>query len=508
MKVQKEKSQGELTFTIVIEADDIQKAKKDVARKLSRELRIPGFRPGKAPYQVVVRYLGGEQALLEAVLDEHLVGWLEEALKPYMDEIADLDLLDRPEIKGLEEGAEELTIILRVPAKPAVVELGPLPDLSDVDVETISEEEIEESIREILEELREEQATWIPTSGPVEYGDLITVNLEGRLLTGETVLELKEHEVRLPPQEAGEEKSPKVLVAGQESQALSPDRFWEPFRGMRVGETREFSVAYPEDWPHQPFAGRTVMYRVTLLDLKKPVLPAIDDELAQLVGDFETLEELRQKIREDVVTEAETAKKERLKLALLNKLVEASHIELSPRIVDRRVEEELEEIEDLLSAQGLSLDIYLEQQGKTREAYVAELRQELETDIKRALVVHEYGKKHGISITLEEGIAYLTIQGIQPSPEPELNEALLLNAVETVYLRKTLNKLLADVTGEPEEVLPETKIAEEIRRLKEKSGTPQEEQEGGQESAEAVEAGEASAPPPAAAPVEEEGKSA
>lgn len=508
MKVQKEKSQGELTFTIVIEADEIQKARKDVARKLSRELRIPGFRPGKAPYQVVVRYLGGEQALLETVVEEYLPTWLEEALKPHFDEIDDLDLMDRPEIKGLEEGAQEITITLRVPAKPTV-ELGPLPSLSDVDVEAIPEEEVEKSVREILEELREEQATWIPTSGPAEYGDLATVNLEGRLLTGETVLDLKEYEVRIPSEEPDEEAPSQVLVAGQESQPLSPDRFWEPFRGMRVGETREFSVAYPEDWPHEPFAGRTVLYRVTLLDLKKPVLPALDDELAQLVSDFETLDELRQKIREDVVAQAEEQRKERLKLALLDKLVEASRFEISPRLIDHKVQEELERIENLLRAQGLSLDAYLAKEGKTREEYVAELRQEIETDIKRAAVISAYGKEHNVSVRVQEGIAYLLTRNIPPTTDRELNEAMLLNAVETVFLRKTLNKLLADVTGEPEEVLPETKMAEEIvqaaQKAEEEESTPQEKQEGGQlaESAEVAEPVETSTPPSATSAEEE-----
>ncbi len=473
MKVQKERSQGELTFTITVEADDLKKAKQRVTRQLSRELRIPGFRPGKVPYQVLLRYLGGERALLEAVLEEYLPKWLQEALEPHLDEIADLELMDRPEIQGLEEEAEELTIVIKAPAVPTA-ELGPLPGPEDVEGEPV--EVSEEAVEEILAGLREEHATWIPASGPVEYGDLITIDLEGRLLTGETVVDLKDHEVRLPPEEPeeeGEEEeeagAEKILLPGEAIKAAPPERFWSFFRGMSVGQTREFSIAYPEDWPHELAAGRTVLYRVTLKDLKKPVLPALDDELAQMVGDFETLEELRQKVREDIRTTAEERAKEHMKLALLDKLVEASHVEVSPRLVERRVEEILEEIENGLKTQGLSLDEYLEREGKTRDEYVAELREEVERDIKRVTVLSAYGTERKITVSPDEVMALLAMEGILPPPTApaDVVQAAISEYAQRVFARKALNRLLAEATGQPEEPLPETKLAEELKRVQE-----------------------------------------
>ncbi len=505
MKVHKEKSQGELIITITIEADDLKKAKQRVAKKLSRELRIPGFRPGKVPYQVLLRYLGGEKALLEAVFEEYLFQWLEKALEPHLDEIADLELMERPEIQGLEEGAEELTITVRAPAVPTA-ELGPLPSPEEIEQEPV--EIPEEAVEEALTQLQEEHATWIPTSGPAEYGDLITIDLEGRLLTGELVADLKDHEIRLPSESEEEEEEPeaeKILVPGQETQAAPPERFWSFIRGMSVGQTREFSIAYPEDWPHELTAGRTVLYRVTLKDLKKPILPALDDELAQMVGDFETLEELREQVRKDIQATAEEQAKDILKLRVLDKLVEASQIEISPRLIEHRVEEIIEEIENRLKAQGLSLDEYLQHEGKTRDEYVAELREKTERDIKRATVLSAYGKERNITVSPDEAAALMAIAGILPPPTVpiEVAEAMFTEYTQRVFVRKALNKLLAEVMGEPEEPLPEVQLAEELKRVQKEAQeeTPEqtEEQPEGEEQKQEQEAEKAAESAPAEA---------
>ncbi|MDQ7029647.1 MAG: trigger factor [Ardenticatenia bacterium] len=243
MNVERTHQDGELIFTITVGRDELQAAKRKAAKKLARELRVPGFRPGKAPYQVIVRYLGGEQALLHEVVEENFVPWITKALEPYSEDIFSMDLIDEPQIEGLDGQSDEITITIKVPAEPRVT----LGDVSTIEVDTSAEErerekqsEVEKHIDRVLSLLREQHATWIPTSGPAEYGDLVTVDIQGRLLTGDVVIDEENVEVRLERDEEEEDEeeaqpSSPILVAGQETPASPPERFWSHVVGMSAG---------------------------------------------------------------------------------------------------------------------------------------------------------------------------------------------------------------------------------------------------------------------------------
>ncbi len=476
MKVEKTRREGDLTFTITIERKDLEAAKRKAAKKLARELRIPGFRPGKAPYQVVVRYLGGEDALLHEVVEQNFISWITKALEPYGEEIFDVELAEEPDIQGLEAGSEEITITFTVPGMPQAT----LGDVSSIEVEEVppelSEEEVEQSVEEALMALREEHATWIPASGPAEYGDLITIDLEGRLLTGETVVTEEDFEIRIPVEDEDEEEEPSpILVAGQETQAVPPERFWSQIVGMSVGQTREFSIAYPEDWSGKKLAGRTVFYRVTLKDLKKAVLPAVDDELAQMVGDFETIEELRSRVREQIETLAEQEAQEKVREKLFEKLVEISEVDYSPKIVQHHVERLMETFEDRLRAQGTTLEEYLDEEGLSPEEYEAELREAVETALQYQAVLDAYVESRGITASPSESLAlFLLEMGVTPESLPkEMLSTFASRYHNRVLRRKALKKLMEEVTGEEQPPLPEETIAASVA---EKS-TEQEEQE-------------------------------
>lgn len=467
----KDLENAQVELTITVDEKRVEEAKKAAARKLAREVKIPGFRPGKAPYHIIVQRVG-EAAVLEEALETLVPKVVEEAIEqegiePWSYRYIDLNV----------ESLSPLTIKAIVPLPPKV-ELG---DLSSIEIEQEDIEVTEDEINAVLENLREQRAMLMPTTGPAEYGDVATIDLVGTLVSGETVLELKGHEVELQPMFEEEEETSEIAVAGEEEKPQPKPDIMRKLKGMVLNQTKEFTLTYPEDWPDDRIAGRTVMYKATLLDLKRRVLPELDDELAQAVGDFETIEDLRNQVRENLYEEARQAARSRLVEQVLDKVAEVSTIVYPPAMVEAVIDSRLHELEHQLQVYGLNLEQYLQMLNKTLDDLREEYREAAEKDLRRELVLYEYAKERNIEIEQDEyqkeasmALTNLLQSGADPSVLQDEN--LAREIARGLYQRKALNKLVAEVTGQPEEPLFPKELEEAWARAE------AEEAEGGEET--------------------------
>jgi trigger factor len=173
--------------------------------------------------------------------------------------------------------------------------------------------------------------------------------------------------------------------------------------GMMVNQIKEVPIVYPDVWPaNERLQGRTVLYKITLLDLKQRLKPELDDEFAQEVSDLTTMEALRERIRTNLTVEAEDAEFNRQVDAILDQLVEESELSYPSFLIDEEVESRVKSTERSLSMYGITLDDYLRVVEKSREEFDADLRDEAETFVDRSLVLSQYTRDQEIGVDSDE----------------------------------------------------------------------------------------------------------
>ncbi len=396
MKIETERLENcQMALTIEVDEKRAKRALRSVARRISRRAKIPGFRPGKAPYNVVARYFGKE-ALSNEVLDELGDAVYKEALDK-----AGLEPFGQAQLTDYE--TNPLVLKMVVPLAP-VVELGDYRQIRlEPDEGTASEEEIDEALRRI----QEQNTFWEPVKRPAQWDDLAIVDIEGTV-KGETVVENEGRELSLKAD------SPQPLPG-----------FNEKILGMTVNEQREFTLTYPEEFDNKELSGQPAHFTVHLQDLKEKVAPDIDDDLARTVGSYETLEDLKAELRRQLQAKAEQEFANRA----LTALIERSEIEFPPIMLEKGIDDWLKEFDRSLRRQGLNLDNYLEMQKLTEEEFRQEVSPQVEERLKRSLALGKLAELEGLEIKSNEvvdevlkrlaAIARGELEEEEPSPDEE-----------------------------------------------------------------------------------------
>lgn len=259
---------------IELDAADVEKELRQTAKKLSRNYNIPGYRRGKAPYHAVIRVFGRE-AVEQQALEDFGQDLYEQALKEI-----EYEPYEMGELTDVEWDPFRMTILL--PIEPEV-------DLGDYravrvpfDPEPITDEDIENR----LEEIREESAQWVPVERPAALGDQVVVDMEGKV-GDQLIMSNEAHEMLL---EAGS----KIPMPG----------FHEEIVGMSPAEEKTFTLTVPEEDYEEEVVGQEAAITVRLHTVREKDLPALDDELAMMVGDYDSLDALRAALREEMETRA------------------------------------------------------------------------------------------------------------------------------------------------------------------------------------------------------------
>ena len=371
MKVETERLENcQMALTIEVDEARAKRALRNVARRISRRAKIPGFRPGKAPYNVVARYFGKE-VLSKEVLDELGEATYKEALDQ-----AGLEPFGQAQLTDYE--TNPLVLKMVVPLAP-VVELGDYRQLRlEANEETIREEEVNKALTRI----QEQNAFWEPVKRPAQWGDLAIVDIEGTV-KGETVIENKERELIL-------EADSSYPLPGFSDQLL----------GLTVNEQREFILTYPEDFEDGDLAGQQAHFKIYLQDLKQEVVPDIDDDLARAVGNYETLEDLKAELRRELQAKAEQEFAHRA----LTALVERAQIEFPPMMLEREIDNWLKEFDQNLRRLNLNLENYLKMEKKTEEEFRQEVSPQVEERLKRSLALGKFIELEGLETGFKEAV--------------------------------------------------------------------------------------------------------
>lgn len=354
----------QMALTIEVDEERTQRALRNAARRISRQAKIPGFRPGKAPYNVVARMFGKE-VLYQEVVDELADAVYQEAL-----EETGLEPFDQATITDYE--TDPLVLKMVVPLAP-VIELG---DYRQMRLEPEKEAAREEEVNEALIRIQEQNTFWEPVKRPAQWDDLAIVDIEGTV-KGETVVGDKGRELIL------EADSPDPLPG-----------FSDELLGMTVNEQREFTLTYPEEFENKELAGQPVRFEVHLHDLKEKVVPGLDDDLARTVGSYETLEDLKAELRHELQAKAEQEFANRAWTAL----VERSQIEFPPVMLEKEIDGWLKEFDRSLKRQKLNLDNYLKMRKLTEEEFRTEVSPQVGERLKRSLALSKFIELEGFEI--------------------------------------------------------------------------------------------------------------
>jgi trigger factor len=295
-----------------------------VARNYSRQARVPGFRPGKAPARIIKqRY---KDQILHDVANDLIPRAVDDALRE-----RGVEAVDTPDIRDVtvEEG-QALTFTASFDTVPSF-EPG---DYATVSLRRRSNRVEEDAVDQALQRLRERAARFEPVEGrAVAGGDTVTLDLE-RKGAGDHV----DHH-----RDVGVELGAKA----------NPPGFDEALLGLEAGATKSFTIHYPADHPIGELANTDVSYTVVVKGIKRRVLPELDDELAKDLGDFETLDALRARVREDLQQEARQASERELRAELMKQLAARVPFEVPASLIERELDRRIEDFARRLADQNI-----------------------------------------------------------------------------------------------------------------------------------------------------------
>lgn len=423
MNVHKEKiGPCEYALTIEVEPERLQKPLREAAQRLNRRHPIPGFRPGKAPYTMMERIYGKEVIYNEML---YQVGneWYQEALQQSQLE---------PYAQGQMEivQLEPLTLKINVPVQPEVT----LGDYHHIRIVPRPVEVGPAEVDQALTQIQESQAIWVPVEHTAMLGNQIVIDVVGTSAEGQ-LFEQKDLTLEL-------------------SEDLSPPDLRQNLVGMRIGETKEFDVEYPADFHDANLAGKRVHFQVTVKAVKEKELPPLDDALAQSVGSYETLAELRAHIERELRKRKEEEAKDDALEEALDALVDQATLEYPDIAVEHELDAIIASRADNLRQQGFTLEGYLQIIGKTLPQLRAELRPQAEKRLKRSLVLNKFAEVEGIAVEDQEVDDEVNRLSESFGQQAEViktalsTEESLHSIAYTVRRRKALERLLAIASGQ------------------------------------------------------------
>ncbi len=440
MKVTVERTpESEAVLNVEIDWSELEKASDRAYRKLAQKYNVPGFRKGHAPRSMLERMLGKE-----AIYQEGLEDLMDES---YRNAVRENDLrpigqptLDAPPI----ELGQNYTFTARVP----ILTPATLGDYTSVRVERPVVTVTDEEVQQVLERLQQDQAMWLPVERPAEYDDKVTVDL--RLTVGEReVSNLHDNEFELTRERNG-------IFTGMDEHVV----------GMTEGQSKEFTTTIPEDYANPELAGKEAQYSVTLKGVKHRELPELDDELAKSVGDFASIDEVRQAIREQLRSQKSNEASRELRENAVKAVVDSSEVEVHPVLVSDEVDSMMREMEQMLGQSRISLPQFLEMSQKSEDEYRAELEPEARERVKRDLVLSAVANAEGLYVSDAEVEGYLQALSAMGGKVPTFRQlsANQRASLETRLAREKAQARILDIAteGNPEPIIEgaETETAE------------------------------------------------
>jgi trigger factor len=390
----KELPNSRVQVQVEVPAADVEKATSRTARAMAKEMRLPGFRAGKAPTSLVIQRLGFGAVLQEAIRDA-LPEWYEGALldagvSPIGD--PDIEMSTVPEGEG-----EPLAFKFEVGVRPEA-QLGTYKGL---EVGKEEQEVPDEIVDTEVERLREGFARLEPVEREAKEGDSLLVDFEG-FLDGSAF------------QGGAAEDYLLALGSGQLIEG-----FEEQLTGAKAGEDREVKVTFPGDYQAEHLAGEDAVFKVKVKEVREKILPELDDDFAAEASEFDTLEELRDSIREKVGAALGSRAEEDFRVAAVDAAVAEATVEVPAELATARATERWERMERQLAGRGMDPNQFLQMQGKTRDELIEETKEDAEKELKREAVVTAIAEAEGIEVSEAEMVEALEHSAEHERTTPE-----------------------------------------------------------------------------------------
>jgi trigger factor len=415
---------------VAVDPQDVERAATRAARAMAKEMRMPGFRKGKAPPSLVIQRLGFGPVLEEAIR-EALPEWYESALldsgiSPIGD--PNIEMVSTPDSEG--EALEfKFEVGVRPPAK--------LGDYKGLEVGREEKEVDEEIVDTEVERIREGFARLEPVDRPAAEGDSLLIDFEG-LLDGTAF-------------EGG--KAEDYLLALGSGQLI--EGFEEQLTGAKSGEERRVEVTFPEEYQAEHLAGEDAVFNVKVKEVREKILPELDDDFASDASEFDTLEELRADIRAKVGEALNSRAEEDFRVAAIDAAVAAATVDVPDDLVTARATERWERMERQLAGRGMDPNAFLQMQGKTREELIEESKPDAEKELKREAVVTAIAEEEQIEVSEEELIEALEHSAEHERVSPQkLLERLRANGRDTMIADDIRARKAIELVAEEAKPIP------------------------------------------------------
>lgn len=376
IKVENTENTNEVKLTFNVPAEQFDEGMKKVYAKTAKYFNIPGFRKGKAPMALVERAYG-PQIFYEDTFNEIVPEIFEKEISENK-----LEVVSKPEIDIVQMGkGQELIFTAVVQVKPEV-KLGKYKGIALEKVEyNVTDEDIEHELGHMAD--KNSRLVTVENE-PVAEKDIAVIDFEG-FVDGVPFEggKAENHELEI---------GSKTFIPGFEDQVI----------GMKVDEEKDINVKFPEEYFSAELAGKDAVFKVKLHEIKRKELPTLDDEFAKDVSEFDTIAELKNSIKEKLETENANKAKYETEENAIQKVCDATEIDIPSGMVDTEIDNMLKDIETRLSYQGLNMKQYLQMIGKTEEDMRKEYEEQAKKSVKSRLVLDAIVNAEKLEATDEE----------------------------------------------------------------------------------------------------------
>ncbi|MBS6397265.1 MAG: trigger factor [Clostridiales bacterium] len=377
MSVQVEKLEKNMAkLTIEVPAEAVENAIENAYRRTKNSINIPGFRKGKAPRQLIEKMYGREVFYNDAI-DELLTDSYGDALDEMEEEV-----VSRPEIDVVQmESGKPFIYTAQVALKPEVV----LGEYKGIQVEKAPVEVLDEEIEAEITKEREANARTITVEDrAVANGDMVALDFEG-FVDGVAF-------------EGGKGENYDLTIGS----GMFIPGFEEQLVGAEIGKELEVNVTFPEEYGAKELAGKAAVFKCTVNGIKVKELPEVDDEFAQEVSEFDTLDEYKASIKERLLEGKKEDAKKVKEDAVISRIIEGASMEIPDAMVEYQTEQMMDDFAQRMQAQGLSLEQYFQFTGMTMEQYKEQMQPRALQNIQSRLVLEAVAKAENIEVTEQD----------------------------------------------------------------------------------------------------------
>lgn len=409
----------QVELEIPITPEELEAAQERAFRKLAKNVRLPGFRQGKVPRKVFEQTYGA-QSIVSQAMDDVVPEVYAKAVREH-----DLEPIDRPRMELISDDDGNPTGL------KAVVDVRPAIDLGTykgVEVEQATPPVTDEDVERSLLTLAKDRATLVPVERAAKLGDVVTMDYEGKI-DGVAF-------------EGG-------TAQGQTTE-LDEERFIPGFAtgiaGMSAGETKDVEATFPEQYGQADLAGKQAVFTIVLHDVKELELPPLDDEFAKSISENQTLDALRDDVRKRLEAISASRTRRAVGNALMEQLLETQSFELPEILVEREIDQMINDASGSAARSGVTFEEYLTQIGKTQDALREEYRTDAQARVKGTLFIEAVAKAENIAATPADIALELESLARQyGQPVEKIRAALgnnVLSLMDGIVRNKTLEFLI------------------------------------------------------------------